>query len=52
MILCSHSQDEDTSQFDSWFTKLTPFDSPVDAKLRESVNLHFMVSSWHQIEYC
>ena len=48
MILCSHSQvsgDEDTSQFDSQFTKWTPFDSPVDAKLSESVNLHFKVSS-------
>ena len=37
------SSDEDTSQFDSRFTKLTPFDSPVDAKLSESVNLHFKV---------
>ena len=40
------SGDEDTSQFDSRFTKLTPFDSPVDAKLSESVNLHFKVSTY------
>ena len=43
----TQSGDEDTSQFDSQFTKLTPFDSPVDAKLSENVNLHFQVSSWH-----
>ena len=38
--LFTQSGDEDTSQFDSRFTKLTPFDSPVDAKLSESDNLH------------
>ena len=42
----TQSGDEDTSQFDSRFTKLTPFDSPVDAKLSESVNLHFKVNNY------
>ena len=43
----TQSGDEDTSQLGSRLAKLTPFDSPVDAKLSESVNLHFKVSSRH-----
>ena len=35
------SGDEETSQFDSRFIKLTLFDSPVDAKLSKTVNLYF-----------
>ena len=49
VVLCdsvfTRSDDEDTSKFDSRFIKLTLFDSPVDAKLSETVNLHFKVSS-------
>ena len=36
--------DKDTGQFDSRFAKLTPFDSPVDARLCKSINLHFKTS--------
>ena len=33
--------DEDVSQFDSKFTKLTPIDSPVESKISDSANLNF-----------
>ena len=36
--------DDDTSQFDSNFTKQTPVDSPCGTSLSESVNLVFQVS--------
>jgi hypothetical protein len=37
------SSEDDTSQFDSNFTKQTPVDSPCGASLSESVNLVFQV---------
>ena len=36
------SGDEDVSQFDSKFTKLTPVDSPVGSKISDSANLNFL----------
>lgn len=35
--------EEDTSQFDTKFTRMTPIDSPVESKLSESANLNFQV---------
>ena len=37
--------EDDTSQFDSKFTKQTPVDSPDDTMLSESMNQVFKVSS-------
>ena len=37
--------DEDVSQFDTRFTKLTPIDSPVDSKISASADLNFKVSN-------
>ena len=46
LLPSSHqSGDEDVSQFDSKFTKLTPIDSPpVESKISDSANLNFQVS--------
>ena len=41
------SSEDDTSQFDSNFTKQTPVDSPCGASLSESVNLVFQASVPH-----
>ncbi len=35
--------DEDVSQFDTRFTKLTPIDSPVDTKISTSADMNFQV---------
>ena len=43
----SKASEDDTSQFDSKFTKQTPVDSPDDTMLSESVNQVFKVSNIH-----
>ena len=35
---------DDVSQFDTRFTKLTPIDSPVDTKISASADMNFKVS--------
>ena len=41
--------DDDVSQFDTKFTKMTPFDSPDDTTLSESVNQIFKVILFLQL---